>query len=237
METFRLLKDEFDLAAKDFLQSPPLIRVFQEDITLEHYKSLLRQLFHQVRDNPQVMILASVYFKGDQREVVKSLCKHAVSEMGHDELARNDLRMLGDDVETLPYENPLPSTMALLSFAFYQVTNLNAVGLLGYVFFLEFLATAQGGVFVEKLSKLGIPKPAMSFIMDHTEFDVAHNRLMEEYVDKLVVSEEEFDSVVYSMKVTADLYAKMIQGAFDQVDNPKDWGLSSVERKFAGKGV
>jgi len=235
MGNFELLKKEFKNAAEEFFQNPAVKRGLEGNITVDHYKSLLRQLFHQVRDNPQVLALAAVYFKGHQREVIKGLCKHAVSEMGHENLALNDLIALGDDVETLPYENPLPSTLALLSFAYYQVYNLNPVGLLGYIFFLEFISTQQGGPFIDKLSKVGVPQNAMTFIFDHSQIDVGHNKLMEEYVEKLVVSDVEFDSVVYAMRVTAELYAKMIQGAFDLVEHPKDWALSSVERKYGVK--
>ncbi len=233
MERFKLLEKHFQEAAGDFVQSPALQRTLAGNITIKHYMSLLRQLYHQVRDNPQVMALATVYFKGPQRAMVKGFCKHAVSEMGHDELAMNDLIALGDNVETLRYENPLPSTIALLSFAYYQVYNLNPVGLLGYIFFLEFISTQHTSPYVDKLGSMGVPPAAMTFILEHSKVDVGHNKLMETYAEKLILSEEDLDSVVYAMKVTGKLYADLIQGAFDQVDHPKDWGLSSVERRYA----
>ncbi len=235
MDRFDRLQCEFKVIAEYFVGSAPVQRVFKEAITLDHYKSLLRQLYHHVRENPQVMAMATAYFRGQQREIIKDFCKHAISEMGHDKLAMQDLVALGEPVETLPYENPLPSTLGLVSYAYYQVQNLNPVGLLGYIFFLEFLSTQYIGGYVGKLEKIGVPRNAMGFLMEHSKVDVGHNKLMEKYVQQLVVSEEHHDSVVYAMKVTGKLYADMIQGAFDQVDNPKDWGLSSVEREFALK--
>lgn len=235
MFTLDHLKTDFKTIAEAFQMSPPIVRVFQERITVDHYKSLLRQLYHQVRENPQIMTVATAHFRGSQREIIKDFTKHAVSEMGHDVLAMRDLVALGDQVETLPYENPLPATVAIVSFALYQVQYLNPVGILGYILFLEFLSTQYTDGYLAKLEKLGVPKTAMGFILEHAKVDVGHNRLMEKYVRQLVDSQDDFDSVVYAMKVTGKLYADMIHGAFDQVDNPRDWGLSSMEREPAAR--
>lgn len=229
MSTFQELRAAFDSVQAAFLQSPALRRLQEGSIGIPHYASYLRQVFHQVRENPQIQALATVYFRGHQRAAIKRFFKHATSEIGHDQLALEDLRALGVDVETLPYEHPLPETAGLISFPFYQIYNLNPVGYLGYLFFLEFLPTASGGALMTALQRVGVPRDAMRFLNDHAVIDVAHNRMMEAYAETLITDEREFKSVVYAMRVTGALYARMIEAAFMAADYPMDFGLSPEE--------
>lgn len=104
-----------------FINSHPLRRILAGEISVEHYKAVLRQIFHHARENPQLQALATVYFRGEQRRVIRKFYQHASSEIGHDQLALNDLAALGEDTRRIPFERPLPATTALLGYAFYQI--------------------------------------------------------------------------------------------------------------------
>jgi hypothetical protein len=105
--------------------------------------------------------------------------------------------------------------MALISFPYYQIQYLNPVGYLGYLFHLEFMPTQNGGRYMETLARIGVPSEAMTFIEEHSTVDVAHNKLMERYIDKLVVTDDDLDAVIYAARVTAKLYANMITEAVE----------------------
>lgn len=226
------LKGEFGESLGRFNKSAPIQRVMSRDLGVEHYKALMRQIFHHTRENPQLQTLATVHFRGSQRAVIKRFFKHATSEIGHDQLALNDLNSLGVDTSAMPLENPNPATMALISYPFYQIQYIDPVGYLGYLFFLEYTPTSQGRAYMEVLESVGVPRQSMTFLEEHATVDVAHNKLMETYVADLVRSEDQFQTVVYVMNVTAILYATMIQSAFEQVDFPRDWGFSASERAY-----
>lgn len=183
------------------------------ELTIAEYGGMLREVFHHTRENPQLQALATVYFRGRQRDAVRSFYKHAASEIGHDQLALNDFVTLGGDAAKVPYENPLPATSALLAYGFYQIYNLNPVGYLGYLFFLEFTPTKAGGGMMAALEKSGVPRAAMTFLKDHTEIDVGHNKMMELYVDRLVTSTADLDCIEYAMKTTGYLYQQMLTQA------------------------
>jgi pyrroloquinoline quinone (PQQ) biosynthesis protein C len=219
----------FSSVQTSFLQSSGLCRLQEGRMGVEHYACYLREVFHHTRENPQIQALATVYFRGHQRSVIKRFFKHASSEIGHDQLALEDLRTLGVNVDTLTYENPLPETTALISFPFYQILNLNPVGYLGYLYFLEFLPTGNGGALMDALASLGVPRSAMRFLHDHSTIDVGHNRLMESYVETLITTERELRSVIYALRVTGNLYAQMVDAAFKAADLPVDYGLSPEE--------
>jgi pyrroloquinoline quinone (PQQ) biosynthesis protein C len=209
----RDLLDRFEPILGDFIQSWPIRRMMAGDLTIPEYRGMLREVFHHTRENPQLQALATVYFRGRQRDAVRSFYKHAASEIGHDQLALNDFVTLGGEASTVPYENPLPATSALLAYGFYQIYNLNPVGYLGYLFFLEFTPTRAGGGMMAALEKAGVPRAAMTFLKDHTEIDVGHNKMMELYVDRLVTSDADLDCIEYAMKTTGFLYQQMLTQA------------------------
>lgn len=207
------LRTRFAPILQDFSASWPMKRMLSGELTRAEYAAMCREVFHHTRENPQMQALATVHFKGRQRDVIRSFYKHAASEIGHDQLALNDFVTLGGDATKVPYENPLPATTALLAFGFYQIYNLNPVGYLGYLFFLEFTPTAAGSGMMDALERSGVPRSAMSFLKDHTEIDLGHNKMMDGYVDRLIRTEQDLDCVDYAMRTTAHLYAQMLTSA------------------------
>jgi Iron-containing redox enzyme len=217
-DSFARIRAHFDVALATFQASPGMQRLVKGNVGVEHYKSYLRQVFHQTRENPQIQACATVYFRGAQRGLVRKFYAHASSEIGHDQLALNDLAALGEDVSAIPFETPLPSTTALISFAYYQIQHLNPIGYLGYLFFLEFTPTSQGASYINMLRSFGVPDTALTFLQEHSTIDVGHNRLMESYAAELIRNEADMESVLYAVDVTASLYGRMFADACDVAD-------------------
>lgn len=190
-------------------------------ITCRQYAAVLRQIFHNVRDNPQFMTLATSRFRGDQRDVIKPLMRHALAETGHDLLALHDIEMLGEDVSRIPFERPLSATFALRASIFHTIEHHEPVACLGYIFQLEYTATQLGQRYLQALEKSGIPRGAMTFLEEHTGVDVAHCTLMEMYCEKLVRTPDQLDDVLYMQRVTVELYAKMLDQA---IETSEHWG-------------
>ena len=216
-----------------FDNSGPFLKLFAGQLTIEHYKSILREIYFHTRENPQLQTFAAAFFKGEQRKYVKPFFKHATSEIGHDQLALDDIATLGGDISNIPNERALPETLALLGYGFYQIQFLNPIGYLGYLFHLEFTPTQQGGAYMQALEKIGVPKEAMTFIYDHSTIDVGHNKMMEGYAADLILSDEDLEAVIYAVKVTARLYINMLEAAIRRVDegNNYEYGLDVAEMK------
>ncbi|MBI1365848.1 MAG: hypothetical protein GC153_07805 [Alphaproteobacteria bacterium] len=209
------LRERFQPVHDAFLKSAPIQRMASGKMEIAEYRSILRQVFHHTRENPQLQAMATVHFRGRQRDMIRSFFSHAASEIGHDQLALNDFITLGGDATSVPYENPLPATSALLAYGFYQIYNLNHLGYLGYLFFLEFTPTQSGGLLMESLKAAGVPENAMTFLRDHTTIDQGHNKMMERYVDRLVTTQEDVDCIVYAMTTTGYLYQQMLAQAIE----------------------
>lgn len=229
MSYFPQLQKDFNTAMQGAQQSPAVTRILSATLRPAHYQEMLRQIYFQVRENPQIQACATAYFRGHQRTQVGSFLKHATQEVGHDQLALNDLAAMHIDTTDLPARNPLPATAAVTAFAYYQIQHLNPVGYLGYLFFLEFMPTGHGAVYVQAFKHAGVPDGAFSFIQEHVTVDVAHNRLMERYVRELVVTDADYQCVRYAMQTTAKLYSRMIEDAFAEADLHLESGPGSCE--------
>jgi len=231
----QLIEAEFDKAMARFHNSQAIQRLNQGEMTPSQYAGIIRQVSHQARENPQLQALACSYVHGSKRQVVKGFFKHAASEIGHDTLAANDVEAMGGCVQTICTENPLPETTALTAYAFSLIRDHNPVGYLGYLYFLEFLPTQAGSSLMDALEKSGISRKAMSFLQDHSTIDVGHNRLMEEYIDQLVLDDSDCAAMINAIEGTSTLYCRMLDAGsskplefLDFGDNPAE--VSDKER-------
>lgn len=229
MDTIATLTKEFLPVLDRFHHSRAITMLGNGTFGLNHYKSVLREIYHYAKEDPQIQTLAAVHFRGRDRGTVKMFMKHALSEIGHDLMALDDLKALGDDAAAVAISCPLPSTIAFTAFPFYQINYMNPIGYLGYLYFLEFMPTSTGGNIKQALDRAGVPRNAMTFLDEHMTADVAHNKLMEEYLRRLVRTESDLRSVVYAMQVTGSLYADMLWGAIQSADSFVDYGLNVEE--------
>ncbi len=225
MKTFSAqIGSAFQEVMEKFNASPAIRFLQSQDFRAEHYASALREFYHYTKENPQQQTLASTYFRGTDRKLIKLFVSHARAEIGHDHMALDDLKALGADLSLVPTENPLPATTALTAFGYFQIERLNAIGYLGYIYFLEYMPTQHGAIYAEALLKAGVPKESLGFLQEHIAVDMSHNKMMEQYLAHLLHSQADADSVIYAMRVTAELYANMLWSAIQRVGSPVSYG-------------
>lgn len=218
MSAFEKLQEVWSSVERRFMTSAPLRRAAMGDVTAAHYAAYLRETYFYTREDPQIQAAATLYLRGLDREMVGPFLQHARSEVGHDQLALNDLTVLGYDVSSIPSEDCLPATALLFSYPMTAMTHRSPVAYLGYLFFLEFLPTAQGEAIAGVAAKAGVPREAMSFLSEHREVDVHHNRLMKVYAEHMVRTDADLKSVTFAMKATGIAFAGMLQDAFESID-------------------
>ncbi|MEL6362345.1 MAG: iron-containing redox enzyme family protein [Pseudomonadota bacterium] len=211
------------------MSSEPMKRISAGELTTEEYGSILREVFHYSRENPQLKAAACMYLRGRERDLVSSMFRHATAEVGHENLAMNDIISLGMNVDALPYENPLSATSLMTAYAYYQIHRMNPAGYIGYGFFLEFLPTTVGSDIILTLKKSGIPENSLSFLIDHAEIDVSHTRLVERYVDAFGRTDAEISSMGYVIETTGYMFAKLFEQAIEFAHAPWERGWNWQE--------
>lgn len=231
MSKFETIKREWRKAFDQMNQTEGFTRLRERKITKDHYVAILKQLYLQVRENGSLQAMCTNRFKGSQRKLTKMFMKHALSEVGHDELILNDLAHLGVDITGIEAERPLPSISSLVTFPYYLINHENPIAYLGFVFHLEFMPTSKGWNYIEALKAAGIPDEATSFIAEHATVDEAHNKLMERYIDELVKTDEDLNDVIYAARMAAHYYGSAVTEVIQAVDRAElDWGQNPKEK-------
>lgn len=195
-------------------QMPWMKDLSSGNVGLEHYKGFLIETYHNAGLNPQLQAFASIYIPGRPRALIKKFYQHAISEIGHDVLALNDLDALGVDKEFVICTKPLPITSAFYANATWGIQKFGVIYYLGYLFHLEFTPTQNGRKYIEILSKKGIPENALTFLEEHTTVDIAHNKLMEMYIRDLIKTSDDFEIMKESLRCCVNLHTKIIGDSF-----------------------
>lgn len=232
MNANQQLADVFDEVIYRFNHCEGMQRFTSGELGTAHYAALMRETYFYTRENPQIQAAATAFFRGGQRDVVKDFLRHATSEIGHDQLALNDMAAVGFDSAGIAHTRPLPSTIALTAFAYYQIYGMNPVGYLGYLYFLEFMPVHCGADYMAGLAKMQVPQEAMSFLQDHSVIDVGHTQAMTRYVDGLIHDQHDLDAVIYGLRVTGELYCQFATGAFASADSGSSFGADLAESRL-----
>ncbi len=229
------IKKEWEASLGDLYQGDFFRRLVEGSLTLDHYKILLREIYYNVRENPQSFALMSGHLKGNKRDLSPKIFRHCLAEYGHHNMALDDLRSLGEDVSGIPAGRPLPTTEAMLAFAIYQVQHSNPVGYLGYIYHLEMLPAGKGESILKALTAMGVPATAMTFLDEHAKVDVTHTKWLEGYLLGSLETEEDIQAVIHCAKGTARLHALMLQGILDDETRARDWSSIGKRETRAAK--
>ena len=220
MKHSEILAREWQSEFKSFQQSEFYRRLEERSFTRDHYIAFLNETYHNVAHNTKKMSLFQAHIRTEKAALEGRFLKHAAMEVGHDILALDDLRALGEDAEAVRRSLPMPSTEALTGFIVFQIQHRNPYAYLGYLYHLEALPTTAGPMAMAALVHAGIPKEAMTFLLEHSEADVAHMKLNNEYVDGFLRDEADFEALLYGMRGSARLHGRMLQDAMDSVSAP-----------------
>jgi pyrroloquinoline quinone (PQQ) biosynthesis protein C len=188
-----------------------------------HYMGFLRETYHNASHNPKNMALFMAHLHSDRRQLEAKFLKHTAAEIGHDELALDDLKVLGGDAESVRHGRPLPTTEALAGFIVFQIQHRNPLAYLGYLYHLEAMPVHFGGEVMECLLAAGIPLEATTFLREHAEADPVHVKWNREYIEGFIRDDEDMEAVLYGLRGTCELHGGMFQGI---LDHAQDWSAA-----------
>ena len=106
----------------------------------------------------------------------------------------------------------------MTGFAYFAIQYRSPVSYLGWLYFLEFLPTSSGGGIAQSLKRQGVPDTAMTFLDEHRDVDIQHNKLMRIYADHMIRTPQDLAEMAYTMEVTGALFANMLEAAFEAAD-------------------
>lgn len=229
MTYFEMIAREWESSFKEMGRRSAIKNLASGNFSQHRYATLLTFLFHVVREKPQMMALAGIHFKGSQRELIKNFYKQLISEIGHEELILEDLRMLGKDASLITVMQPAHAASALIGFGFYQIQYQHPVCYAGFFLYFEFLKARFGTAFFNMFKNAGIEDKCLSFFKNHATQKISNPRVLQNLVDTLIVKKEDMEYLTYAMRVTGRLFGNLFQEAYEASDDSLNWGVSPRE--------
>lgn len=193
------------------------------ELKLSHYIGFLRESYHYVKVNAQTQVYATRFFDSKKTRLIRDFISHAVEEIGHEQLALNDLKELDIDTDSIVNGTPLPMTTAFSALPIYMIQFESPLCYFGHLFHLEFIATQNGPEFINILRKLKVPTTAMSFMSEHAQLDPKHNDMMRGYVTEVVKSEDDLHAVLLGARNGCRAFSKMLDDAC--IYGERDFGI------------
>lgn len=219
MENLKRIDSEWETCYLRLTRSEFFRKLEEGRLEPKHYIGFLRESYHNTRRNPLTMALFVAHLQSGSPALKAKFLKHAAMELGHDEMALDDLKVLGDDVDAVRNANPLIATEAMSGFISFQIQHRNPVAFLGYSYHLEALPVRMGASAMGVLLNLGIPSNAFTFLKEHVEADPVHSKWNREYAEGFIRNASDLDAVIYGLRGTCELHGMMFQSLIDGPDS------------------
>ncbi len=229
MKKIETIKKEWNSVAEVSIHNRGFQRILWGLVEETHYREFLKQLYFYNRSHPQVHALTTVYFRGSQRKSAVEFYKYSIKKTEECNLLIHDLTQLDEDIEKVRLLNPLPTTSALIAFAYYQIQHANPVGYLGCLFHAESFFKFFGKEVLLSFEKKGISRQAMSYLCEEVIVNHNQDHRLEKYIDDLVLTSDDLDAVIYSARSSAYLFGQLIDQAISCADQKANWGKSFIE--------
>ncbi len=199
-----------------YQQQPHMTPLQKMDVSLGQYRSYLVETFFNTRENPFSQVISATKLGRDQHDLFKKYVSHALAEVKHDLLALSDFFTLGGSMEDVKKLKPLPATQDLINLTYKLAEKNTPLYYLGYLFHVEFMPTQNGKAYIEILKSKGLPPESYTFLQEHVEVDVQHNKMMRLYIDKLVLNDQEMQKFYEGMNAGMDAHFRMVLSAFNR---------------------
>lgn len=185
--------------------------VLGETVTPAFYRGLMEQIYHYTRHNSVNQATAAYRTSTHDRKLLRFVYKHALEELGHENMVIHDLAAKGLYDESLPQQRPMASTQALIAYLYQVALERGAVARLGYSYWAE-SCYAHIDVILKKLAQdLALTPRDMSFFVSHSEIDAKHAQEVSEAIRDSATTAEEQDAVIDVARTTLYLTGMILE--------------------------
>ncbi|CAM3863013.1 iron-containing redox enzyme family protein [Vibrio aquimaris] len=179
------------------------------------YVLAMVQVYHYTKYNS--LNQASAVFPESYKNIglIHFALKHAMEELGHENMAAHDLKSLGINEDVLK-SPPLPATAALSGYLDSVAMKLGVAARLGYSFWAEDSYEHLQPLLEVCKSRLGLRDDQMTFFIAHAEIDAQHAKEVEMAITKWVTSDIDRENIKQVARVTLNLTGKILEDVAEQ---------------------
>lgn len=169
------------------------------------YMNWLAQCYYFVKHSTRLLALSSSLAPFSEEVLHKRMLKHVVEEMGHEKLVEKDIKKLGGNLTDYL---ELDETKSFYGNQYYYIQQKSSASFMGYILFLEGLATTKGQDILNVISSTyGIN--ACSFVKIHSEEDQEHIKSAFTLLDSL--NTKFADDIIANMKLSFSIYSQILE--------------------------
>lgn len=173
------------------------------------YAKWLAQSYYYTSYSTRMLAFAAGWSDKSEKSFYKRSIKHISEEQGHDIVALNDLKNLGENIDSY---SELGVTRAMWESQFYKIQK-DPAFLLGYILGLEAFAVRTLREFYSVLHK-HYPENSLLFVKVHADDDPDHVEEALKQIEACTADQQK--EIFISYQHTIELYNSMVQQIFSQ---------------------
>lgn len=186
-------------------------RVLGETVTPSFYRILMEQIYHYTRHNSINQATAAYRTDPNNRKLLRFVYKHALEELGHENMVVHDLNAKGLYDPALPQRRPLASTQALIAYLYQIALESGAVARLGYSYWAE-SCYGHIDVILKKLAHdLELTEKQMTFFVAHSDIDAKHSAEVAEAIRDSALTDADRRAVIDVATTTLYLTGQILE--------------------------
>jgi pyrroloquinoline quinone (PQQ) biosynthesis protein C len=198
--------------SRETLVRTPIIQdCLRGNVTLPAYIAFLREAYHHVRHTVPLMQACRARMPARLAWILDAIDEYIEEETGHDEWILNDLRVLGQDAETVRRAGPGAETEIMVAYAYDTIARKNPMGFFGMVHVLEGTSVALALNAADGIqAALGLPTAAFSYLRSHGTLDREHTAHFAALMNRLDEPDDQF-AVVHAANMFYRLYGAIFR--------------------------
>lgn len=187
----------------------------QETIQKSQYVAFMRDVYCYAQHSAQVIALAGARIASRHPAMAAYLFAHAGEELGHDKWAHQDLLDLGLTSEQLADLQPTAACLRMIALEYLFATQMNAVGLFGWMFVLESLGGRVGGEAASRIDKtLRLRGRGLSFVHGHGRADAHHSEDLYRVISENLRTTADCAAFGIVFRESLQLYGEILEAAY-----------------------
>lgn len=193
----------------------------QETIQRPQYVAFIHDVYCYAQHSAQVIASAGVRLASSHPEMAAYLFAHAGEELGHDKWAHRDLLDLGLTSEQIVDTQPTGACLRMIAFEYLFATQLNPVGLFGWMLVLESLGGRVGGRAATGIDKaLHLQGKGLSFLAGHGDADAHHSEDLYRVIHDNLRNTADCSAFETMFRETLQAYSDILGAAYTTTASP-----------------
>ena len=185
------------------------------EVQRQLYVRAMIEVFHYTKNN--AINQAAATFNEDHKRVglLRFAMKHALEELGHENMVVNDLASIGIDASVFDNQ-PLPATEALNGYLYNLSIRGGVIPRLGYSFWAEDSYEHLAPLMDVCKNKLKLGEKQLTFFIAHSVIDAKHAEDVNNAIERWVTTEEQRQAVKQVARTSLYLTGQILESVANE---------------------